>query len=137
MNKQDFAAYTRAFSSCDYEGYSRFYTDDVVLELGSIGEIKGRDAIVDFYRQMNRSVREVLTAHQVIIDETGIAADVSMEFQAIEDAPDFVLGAMKKGESIKGGVLVIYTLRDGKICRIRTARSRPLEGPAPMAERAA
>ncbi len=136
MNKQDFAAYTRAFSTCDYQGYSRFYTDDVVLILG-VGEIRGRDAIVDFYRQMNRTVREVLTVHQVIMDEGGIAADVSMEFQAIEDAPDFILGAMKKGESIKGGVFVIYTLRDGRICRIHTARSRPLEGPAPMAERAA
>ena len=137
MNKQDFQTYTRAFSSCDYEGYSRFYTEDVVLELGSVGEIKGRQGIVDFYRQMNRSVREVLTIHQVIVDEGGIAADLSMEFQAIDDAPDFVLGAMKKGESIKGGVLVFYTLRDGKISRIRTARSKELEGPAAMAGAAA
>jgi ketosteroid isomerase-like protein len=101
----------------------------VVLELGSVGEIKGRQAIVDFYKAMNRTVHETLTVHQVIADEDGLAADVSMEFRAVEDAPDFVIAPMKKGEVIRGGVIVIYTLRDGKVARIRTVRSKPLEGP--------
>ncbi len=131
MNKQEFTDYTRAFSACDYEGYSRYYAEDVVLELGSVGEVKGRQGIVDFYRKMNQSVRETLTIHQVIADEGGVAADLSMEFRAIEDAPDFVIAPMKKGEVIRGGVIALYTLRDGKVARIRTVRSRPLEGPAP------
>ena len=131
MNRQDFETYARAFSAGDYVGYSRFYTEDVVLDLGADQRIEGRDRIVAFYRQMNRSVQERLTVHQLIIDEGGIAADVSMEFVAHDDAPDFQLGPLKKGQSIKGGVFVLYTLRDGRIARIRTARSRPLEGPAP------
>jgi ketosteroid isomerase-like protein len=131
MNKQDFTDYARAFSAGDYEGYSRFYTEDVVLELGSVGELRGRDRIVGFYREMNLTVQEHLTVHQLILDEGGIAADVSMEFHAHKDAPDFVLAPMKKGEVITGGVIALYTLRDGKISRIKTVRSRPLEGPAP------
>ncbi len=131
MNKQEFTEYTRAFSNCDYDAYSRFYADDVVLELGSVGEIKGRQGIVDFYKAMNRTVRETLTIHQVIADEDGLAADLSMEFRAIEDAPDFVVGAMKKGEVIRGGVIALYTIKDGKVTRIRTVRSRPVEGPLP------
>ena len=131
MNKQEFIDYTRAFSACDYETYSRCYTDDVVLELGSAPAIHGRQGIVDFYRAMNRTVRETLTIHQVILDEGGIAADASMEFRAIEDAPDFVVAPMRKGEVISGGVFVLYTLRAGKIAHIRVARSRPLDGPRP------
>ena len=131
MNKQEFIDYTRAFSACDYEGYSHYYAEDVVLELGSVGLIHGRQGIVDFYKAMNRTVRERLTIHQVIADEDGLAADLSMEFEAIEDAPDFVVGAMKKGEVIRGGVIALYTLKDGKVTRIRTVRSKPIEGPMP------
>ncbi len=130
MTRDEFTEHAKAFSSGDYEGYSKFYTDDVVLELGSIPPIRGRQGIVDFYREMNKAVRERLTVHQVVMDENGIAADVSMEFTAHEDAPDFVVGPLKKGQSIKGGVFAFYTLRDGKIASIRTARSRPIQGPA-------
>ena len=131
MNRQEFTDYTQAFSRCDYDAYSRFYADDVVLVLGSVGEIRGRQAIVDFYKAMNRTVRETLTVNQVVLDEGGVAADLDMEFRAIADAPDFVVAPMKQGEVIRGGVYVFYTLKDGKITRIKTARSKPLEGPMP------
>ena len=131
MNKQEFIDYTRAFSACDYDAYSRCYTDDVVLELGSAPPIHGRQGIVDFYRAMNRTVHETLTIHQVIMDEGGIAADVTMQFCAVEDAPDFVVAPMAKGEVIVGGVFVFYTLKAGRISHIRVARSRPLDGPRP------
>jgi ketosteroid isomerase-like protein len=132
MNKQEFTEYTQAFSRCDYDAYSAWYTDDVILELSTAPPIHGRQGIVDFYRAMNRTVRESLTVHQVVADEDGLAADVTMEFRTHADAPDFVVGALKKGEIIRGGVFVFYTLRDGKIARIRVARSRPLEGPMPQ-----
>ena len=132
MNKQDFTDYLRAFSTGDYQGYSKFYDENVELELGSVDTIRGRQGIVDFYRAMNRTVRETLTINQVIIDEGGIAADLDMEFRAIEAAPDFVVAAMKKGEVIKSGVIALYTLnKDGKIAHIRTVRSKPMEGPRP------
>ncbi len=133
MNKQEFTEYTQAFSRCDYEAYSRFYAEDVVLELGSVGEIKGRQGIVDFYKAMNRAVREKLTVLQVIADEGGLAADLLMEFHAFADAPDFPVAPMKQGEVIKGGVIALYTLTNGKVSRIRTVRSRPIEGPMPAA----
>ena len=130
MTRDEFTEYTQAFSRCDYEGYARFYTDDVELELGSVGVIRGPRAIVDFYREMNKAVRESLDVHQVVMDEGGIAADVTMTFRAHEDAPDFVIAPLKKGQSVSSGLLAFYTLRDGKIARIRTARRGPLTGPA-------
>ncbi len=132
MTRQEFTEYARAFSTGDYETYSKFYDENVVLELGAVPDIHGRQGIVDFYREMNRTIQERLTVNQLIMDDGGIAADVGMEFHAHADSPDFVVAPMKKGEVIKGGVIALYTLNaEDKITRIRTFRSRPIEGPMP------
>src|SRR5579862_9145590 len=55
-----FRAYVSAFSHADFERFSRFYTEDVRLELGSVAPIQGRQAIIDFYRPMFSIVRENL-----------------------------------------------------------------------------
>jgi ketosteroid isomerase-like protein len=130
VNKADFADYLQRFGAGDYPGFARYYADDVVLELpGQV--LRGRQAIVDFYRSMNRSVRESLAVNQLIADEDGIAADLSMQFRAHEDAPDFSVAPMRKGEVIRGRVFVLYTLQAGRIAHIRVARAAPLEGPMP------
>jgi ketosteroid isomerase-like protein len=129
ISKADFARYLRAFSNGEYEIYSSFYTDDVELTLGTVGVIQGKQGILDFYKAMNRSVMETLTINQVVVDDEGIAADVDMKFTAVADAPDFVVAPMKKGEIIESGVYAFYKLRDGKICSIRTVRSKPQKGP--------
>ena len=43
-------------------------------------------------------------------------------FTAIEDAPDFVVGPLKKGEFYDVPVRVEYTLRDGLVCDIHVTR---------------
>jgi len=130
VNKTEFADYLQRFGAADYPGFARYYTDDVVLELsGRI--VRGRQGIVDFYRDMNRTVRETLAINQLIADDGGIAADLSMQFRALEDAPEFSVAPMRKGEVIRGRVFVLYTLRAGRIAHIRVARAAPLEGPMP------
>jgi hypothetical protein len=126
-----FLAYTRAFSNAEYERFSAFYTDDVVLELNKLPPIRGRQGIVDFYSKMFPTVRENLEIHQVVADDNGIAGDFTSVFTAIEDAPDFVVAPLKKGESVRVRVFVYYTLRDGLISRIKVARaSEPEKGAA-------
>jgi ketosteroid isomerase-like protein len=49
MNKQMFRDYIECFNRDDFAGFSRYYADDVVLELPK-KELRGRQAIVDFYR---------------------------------------------------------------------------------------
>lgn len=120
--RQAFMDYTRAFSNADFEGFSRFYTDDVRCELPS-AVLEGREGIVSFYREMFKTVREGLTLHQLVADEAGLAADVTSQFTAIADAPDFVVAPLKKGEFVRVRVFVYYTLRDGKISNIRVARA--------------
>ena len=121
--RASFLAYTRAFSGGLPEKYSAFYTDDVKLTLSSVGELKGKQAIVDFYTKMFKTVREDLEIRQIVFDDQAIVGDFVSVFTAVADAPDFVVAPLKKGQSIRVPVFVYYTLRDGLISEIRVARS--------------
>ena len=110
-----FRAYCSAFSNADFERFPSFYTEDVRLELGSVPPILGRQGIVDFYRPMFGRVREQLTIESVSASDERIELDAITRFTAVEDAPDFVVGPLKKGEYIEGRVLVSYRLRGGLI----------------------
>jgi len=128
--RQAFMEYTRAFSNADCERFGEYYTDDVICSLGGPGIVlRGKDGIVEFYREMFKTVRESLTLHQLIADDTGIAADITSQFTAIEDAPSFVITPLKKGEFIQVPVFVHYELRDGRIARIKVARAGPVSAP--------
>lgn len=117
-----FRAYTAAFSNAEFERFPRFYTEDVLLELGSVPPIKGRQGIIDFYRPMFERVREHLTVNSVRATDSTIELDAITRFTAIQDAPDFVVGALRAGEYIEGRVLVNYQLREGLISRIAVRR---------------
>lgn len=127
--RQAFMEYTRAFSNADFERFSQYYTDDVTCTLTRGIVLRGKNGIVDFYRKMFERVRESLTLHQLIADDTGLAADITSQFTAIEDAPDFVVAPLKKGEFVRVPVFVHYELRDGRIARIRVARSGEVSQP--------
>lgn len=127
--RQAFMEYTRAFSNAEFERFSQYYTDDVTCTLSAGIVLRGKDGIVGFYREMFRTVRESLTLHQLIADDTGIAADITSQFTAIEDAPEFVVAPLRKGEFVRVPVFVHYELRDGRISRITVARSGEVSKP--------
>ncbi len=116
-------AYTAAFSAGDPARYTRFYTEDVELLLGSVPPMKGRRAIADFYSEMFKRVRESLTVHGVEASESEIVSDTTSRFTAVADAPDFVVGPLMKGDYIEVRVIVTYSLRDGLIDRIAVKRA--------------
>lgn len=116
-------AYAAAFSNGDAARYTRFYTDDVLLELGSVPPIHGAQAIADFYTAMFRSVRETLTIHSLDAGDRQIVVECTSRFTAIKDAPDFVVGALAQGDFIDVRVTVTYALRDGRICHIGVKRA--------------
>jgi len=121
-----YLAYTSAFSNADHERYSAFYTDDVTLKLNALPLIEGKQGIVDFYAPMFRRVREHLTIHKLLADDQAIFADTTSRFTAIEDAPDFVVAPLAKGEAVEVRVFVLYTLRGGLISKITVARTGEL-----------
>ncbi|WP_338243634.1 nuclear transport factor 2 family protein [Aurantiacibacter hainanensis] len=118
-------AYAAAFSNADAERFSRFYTPDVVLELSSVGTIEGADGIAAFYSGMFESVRETLTIHDLDANDERLVVDCTSRFTAIEDAPDFVVAPLARGDFAEVGVKVTYRLRDGLIEHIGVERTRP------------
>ena len=72
--------------------------------------ILGGQGIAEFYRPMFERVREQLTVNSVTAMDEAIELDAVTRFTAVQDAPDFVVGA---GEYIEGRVLVSYRLRHG------------------------
>lgn len=125
MNKNQFRDYIDCFNRDDFPGFSRYYTDDVVLELPR-KTLHGPQAIVDFYREVKARIRETLQINQVVADEEGLAAEVATEFHALEDWPEFIVGPIRKGESINIVSFVMYRIRDGKFAHIKSARLRRL-----------
>ena len=75
MNKQLFADYIESFNRDDFEGFSKYYAPDVVLELGRKKTLHGRQAIVDFYREVKRKIRETLVIRAVVADEEEAVVD--------------------------------------------------------------
>jgi hypothetical protein len=127
--RQAYQEYTRAFSNAEFERFSEYYTEDVVCELGA-SRLNGKQGILDFYREMFQTVREHLTVHQLIADEHGLAADITSQFTAIADAPNFIVAPLRKGEVVRVRVFVYYTLREGKISHIKVARAGQVSPPA-------
>jgi len=122
MNKQLFADYIGSFNRDDFEGFSKYYAEDVVLELGKRKTLHGRQAIIDFYREVKAKIRETLVIRNVIADEAGLAAEVATEFYALEDWPDFIAGPIRKGESIHIVSWVFYKIVNGRFQHIRSTR---------------
>ena len=125
LTKADFAAYINAFNNDDFPGFGKYYADDVLLELGQ-RQIRGRDGILDFYREVKARIRETLEIRQVVLDEEGLAAEVGTEFVALADWPEFVVRPVKQGDVIRLVSFVMYRIRDGKFAHIRSARFRML-----------
>ncbi len=79
---------------------------------------------------MFAKVRETWFPHSILTSDTHIAMDATSRFTAggggggggVEDAPDFIVGPLRKGEYIEVRVFVHYALRDGLISHIRVGR---------------
>ena len=122
MNKQLFGEYIASFNRDDFEGFSKYYADDVVLELGKRKTLHGRQAIVDFYREVKSKIRETLVIRNVVADDAGLAAEIATEFHALVDWPDFIAGPIRKGESIHIVSWIFYTIVKGRFQTIRSTR---------------
>jgi ketosteroid isomerase-like protein len=122
VDQRLFQDYIDSFNRDDFAGFGKYYAEDVVFELGRKKQLRGREAILDFYREVKARVRETLEVRNVIADAHGLAAEIATEFVALEDWPDFIAGAMKKGDTIRIVSFVHYKIRDGKFTHIRSTR---------------
>jgi limonene-1,2-epoxide hydrolase len=127
MNAEDYRDYIACFNRDDFEGFGKYYHDDVVFELGGKKRIVGRENILDFYRGVKAKVRETLEILSVAAGDDALAVHVRTDFHGLEDWPDFIAGRLMKGETIRIESLGYYYLEDGKIARILGARFKTLD----------
>jgi len=126
MTRDDYADYIARFNANDFDGFGRYYADDVVFNLGEKRQIIGRDNILDFYRDVKSRIRETLDILAVCEGPGTLACHVRTEFYALADWPDFVAGPMKKGDTLNIESLGFYYLRDGQFTQILGARYKTL-----------
>lgn len=126
MTKDEFLNnYIGAFNRGDFDSFTSFYDENVVLDLGGKARIAGRQGIRDFYTGVFGKIKETLEVDQLVIDDTGAACIIKTEFKALADWPDFIAGPIKTGESIFIESFIFYTIgKNGTFTEIRTTRSK-------------
>jgi hypothetical protein len=125
LTEADFREYIAAFNRNDFEGFGRYYADDVIFE-GRAGHFTKRADVLDFYRTVKARMRETITIHDIILGEQDIAADLETELLALEDWPDFPTGPIHKGQKIRSQNFIWYEVKGRKFVRIRSAHYRAL-----------
>jgi len=114
-------AYMAAFNSSDYAALRGYYADDVRLVIGNGTELRGPQAIIDFYRDVKTSTRRTIKILRTFTSRSGISAELESEFLAVADAPDFTSGPMRKGDRLYINSFVVYDVVDGRYSQIRSA----------------
>jgi hypothetical protein len=129
MSEERFAACINAFNNDDYSAFGDYYNDDVVVVIDGKKELRGRQAIFDFYKVNRAQAKQTIQINRVITSGNLLAAELQSEFVATEDVPDFIAGPIKKGGRIFIINFLFYDLRDGKFSRIRSAEFRKIVRP--------
>jgi hypothetical protein len=125
MTEDDFRSYVAAFNANDFEGFGRFYADDVIFELGARKRIDGRENILAFYREVKARITEVVIPLDVIVTPTRIAMYCRTTFDTFEDWPDFEIWPTKAGDHREVETIAFYEVANDRFTHIRGARFKP------------
>jgi len=117
-----FRGYMAAFNRHDYDELVGYYDPDIQLVIGNGTELHGRQAIVDFYRNVNDATTRTIEILDAFSDGVMLAAELQSEFLALRDAPDFTSGPMARGDRLYLNSFAYYDIgRDRRFVRIRSA----------------
>lgn len=119
-----FHAYIRAFNTRDWDRLRGFYAPDVRLVIGNGAELAGREAIIDFYTRVNRQTRRRIEIVQCLASQAVLAAEITSEFLALEDVPDFTSQPLARGDRYYLNSFVFYDFTADHYTRIRAATFR-------------
>jgi hypothetical protein len=121
----EYADYIRTFNSGDDAALVReFYAPDVHFQSGQ-RILRGADELLRFLTWAHDGIREIIRVQTLLRDENHIFAEVDMDFHATVDKPDFVFGALRKGEVTTVKFFALYVLRDGKVAQFKAATWPP------------
>jgi len=121
-----FRHYLDAFNGNDFDGFGAYYADDVEF-CGQAATLRGRTAVLDFYRDVKARLDETIDLLACISDENMLAAEIRTTLVAREDWPDFPTGPLLANQRRQSINFAFYDIVDGKFTRIRSARFRRIE----------
>jgi hypothetical protein len=116
-----FRAYMQAFNQSDWEALREFYAPDVRLVIGNGTELVGREAIIAFYGKVKQQTQRTIEILQCFAAGGMLAAEIQSEFLAVEDAPDFAVRPMARGDRYYLNSFVLYEFAGSEYTRIRAA----------------
>lgn len=122
MTEEDFRTYLAAFNAQDFDGFSKYYADDVEFNLGDRKQIIGPRGIVDFYTGVFEHISEDLEVLDLIVAPDGAALHTRTTFTTIKDWPDFELWPTMKGDVRVVQSINMYKTANGKITKILSGR---------------
>jgi ketosteroid isomerase-like protein len=123
FTEADYRNYIEAFNRGDFAAFARYYTDDVEFH-GRNGLLRGREAIIGFYRQVRARLRERIEIRQVVLGPGELLADLVTHLEAFADWPELPSGPIAKGETRRSQNFVWYELRGRQFSRVRSANFR-------------
>ena len=125
MTENDFRQYVAAFNANDFDGFGRFYADDVVFELGSTKQIIGRANILAFYREVAAHIAEEVIPLGVLVGPRNIAMYCRTTFDTKVDWPDFEIWPTKAGDHREVETIAWYEHDGAEFTHIRGGRFKP------------
>ena len=134
MTKEKLKEFYKDFSTKGYEyGALTYFTEDVIYENPGGLEYSGRDHVIDYMKRVHRgdAIKETITPVRVLVDGDVVAAELIIRLDATIDVPDHNITPLKKGDSVAHRVSAWYTLRDGRIARLKVYPPAALT-PKPM-----
>lgn len=125
MTLAAYQEYLRRFNAGD-DRYAELYDENVVFDHGPFyGVLRGRRAILDFYRDVRTQMKETVTADAVVIDNERrmMAAELTTELRAIRDGVKLASRTINTGDVYTSRGTAIYEFNaEGKITFIRAAK---------------
>jgi hypothetical protein len=125
VTEDDFRTYIAAFNANDYDGFGRFYAEDVVFELGGMKRIVGRAGILAFYREVKARITEVVDPLEVLVTPTRIAMHCRTTFETFADWPEFEIWPTRAGDRRVVETIALYEVAGDCFTHIRAARFKP------------
>lgn len=121
-----FEDYLAAFNRGDFPGFGRYYAENIVFH-GQAAQVVGRQAVLDFYREVRAHLDERVDLLTFVAapDGSAIVAELRTSLVATSDWPDMPTGPMRAGYRRESVNIAFYDIAVGQFQRIRTARLSP------------
>jgi hypothetical protein len=119
-SQADLQAYLDAFNQKRYDDQIAYYAPDVRYKVGTL-TLDSPQAIKAFYEDFHQYSKEFVRIARFAMTGDVVALALPSRFEPFRDYEKNGL-SFKAGEVYEFASLIFYTLKDGKIWRIRMAR---------------